>query len=95
MISSDMRMPSIPMLGILGGIESILHHLRESGVLEDPGNMGTAHPSSEDMTEVTLVINDALQDDREDTLAVDELLSSLGQTEDGEMCAIHGPNVTR
>ncbi|KYO46047.1 hypothetical protein Y1Q_0021628 [Alligator mississippiensis] len=53
------------------------------------GIMGTDCPAGKDVGEAALVVDDALQDDREVSLLVDECLSSLGQAKDEDLGAMH------
>lgn len=69
---------------------SVLHHLKEGKVAENPGIVVTAHPAGEDMAEASPVADDALQHNKE-ALVVDELLGALGWAKDGDMNA-YGPH---
>lgn len=52
--------------------------------------MASACSAGEDMSEATLVANNALWSDGEVALAVEDFLSALGQSEDRNMSAVHG-----
>lgn len=55
--------------------------------------MGSDHLASEAVDEAALVVNSVLQDDGEVAHVVDELLGSLGSTEDGDVGAVYGPHI--
>ncbi|KYO45943.1 hypothetical protein Y1Q_0021552 [Alligator mississippiensis] len=71
-------------------IAPFLYQLGKGGVTEDAGIMDTALPASEDVYGVAPMVHDALQDDREVALMIDECSSALVLAEDGDVCAIHG-----
>lgn len=65
------------LLRALGVIVSIIHHLGDGRVMEDSIIMGTTCPTCKDVSEAAPVVDDTLQHNIEEALAVDELLSSL------------------
>lgn len=61
----------------------------------DAGIMGTACLAAQHVDESAPVVDNTLQDDGEVVPAVDELLDSFGQEENGDMGALHGPYTVR
>lgn len=55
-----------------GNVMLILHQLGETGILENPGIMGTGCPAREDVDEVTTVVNNTYQQNGIETLVVDK-----------------------
>ncbi|KYO24653.1 hypothetical protein Y1Q_0017758 [Alligator mississippiensis] len=74
------------------GIVSVLHHLGEGGVVEDPYVVDVAHPAREDVGEASSMVDNILEDDGKQVLALDELLDTLGQAEGEDVGAVHSPH---
>lgn len=57
-------------------VTSVLHYWGESGIVENLSVMGAAPAFGKDLGEAGPVVNNALQDDQEQALAVDKLLDT-------------------